>query len=178
MDQSEVIKKLGIALSKLFSNDKFLFENKAHERSITHKLALYLEKRVTEEELDVDVEYNLAGGSSPKDVVLESLPHDCWGDLNPDDANAKTVYPDIIIHKRGTSNKNILALEVKKSTNTDGCDKEKLNAYKSLQNFDYEHAIFLKLLVGEQSTGIVEATLQPSKVDISNELREWISYED
>jgi Holliday junction resolvase len=61
------------------------------------------------------------------------------------DTEAITVFPDIIVHKRGTD-ENLLVIEMKKTTSkkTDTTyDLGKLNAFKS--QLGYQFAIFIKL---------------------------------
>ena len=50
---------LEIALSELIERDSFLFEADANERSITHKLAEYLQAQF--QDWNVDCEYNRNG---------------------------------------------------------------------------------------------------------------------
>ena len=61
------------------------------------------------------------------------------------DTEAITVFPDIIVHKRGTD-ENLLVIEMKKTTSkkTDTTyDLGKLKAFKS--QLGYQFAIFIKL---------------------------------
>ena len=94
-------------LLKLKKNDWKLLKSDVNERSITHKLAIYLQENFPN--FDVDCEYN-RDGLDPK---MLNLP---VSNILDNDTEAKTVFPDIIIHERGTKN-NILVIEVKKSSN-------------------------------------------------------------
>jgi len=129
MEQDEVKKKLDSALQRLFKCDIILLENDANERSITHRLAIYIEDEFPS--WNVDCEYNRVGkGNTPKRITI------CYDhihqNISPDDTDAQTVYPDIIVHKRGTRESNLLVVEVKKSSNTTSnkCDLLKLKEYK------------------------------------------------
>ena len=75
---------------------------------------------------DVDCEYN-RGHQSP-DQVKRLQPY--IDPIQADDTDAKTVFPDIIIHYRETTD-NLLVIEVKKSTNpeSDERDEQKLQAF-------------------------------------------------
>ena len=66
---------------------------------------------------------------------------------SPEDTAAKTVYPDIIVHIRGSS-KNYLVIELKKSNNSTDrqIDLHKLGCYK--RELKYEFALFLELEIG------------------------------
>ena len=79
------------SLKKLRRLDKKLLVINVNERSITHKLGEYLQQNFPE--FNVDYEYNRF-----EDVVKNlELPRD---KINWNDTDAKTVFPDIIIHKR------------------------------------------------------------------------------
>ncbi len=138
MERSTVQHKLCEALKNLAKKDHFLLAHDVNERSITHKLASYLEAEF--QDWDVDCEYNRDGLEDTKRLDLDNtLP-----ETNATDTNAASVYPDIIVHKRGTST-NLLVVEVKKESNTKGqdWDRRKLCAYKS--QLGYEHAVSVTL---------------------------------
>ena len=50
-----------------------------------------------------------------------------------DDLDAVTIFPDIIVHKRGTNDQNLLVVEVKKASSaiSSKYDFEKLRAFKA-----------------------------------------------
>ena len=60
--------------------------------------------------------------------------------------DADTIYPDIIVHNRGTQENNILIIEVKKSSNQDTGDSDK-KKIKELMNrpFNYNFGLFLRI---------------------------------
>lgn len=123
------------AYKLLLKNNRYLLENNLHERTLTHKLAEYLQLEFPE--YNVDCEYN-RNGLEPK--KLESLIED----IKSSDDTGKTVYPDIIIHNRNT-NDNFIVIEAKKSNNT-ADDKKKLKAYKT--DLKYKYAFAVKFWVG------------------------------
>lgn len=137
--QKDVDSRLQRALDRLAISDKELFRKDVNERSLTHKLAEHL----TLEFLgwDVDCEYNRDGGL-PKRLVRYQ------GDLSSmGDIDAPTVFPDIIVHKRGTM-KNLLVIEVKKdSSRVDHkFDWDKLKAFKyNPDGHKYSFAAFVVL---------------------------------
>jgi hypothetical protein len=135
------------SLLKLKKNDWKLLKSDVNERSITHKLAIYLQENFPN--FDVDCEYN-RDGLDPK---ILNLP---VSNILDNDTEAKTVFPDIIIHERGTNN-NILVIEVKKSSNRNSngrTDEEKLYAY--IQQLGYRFGLFIKLYVGEEYVKLPE----------------------
>src|SRR5260370_36438380 len=98
MNSVDVEQKIKIALQILDQNDKHLISANANERSVTHKLAQYIELLFPN--YDVDCEYN-RDGDDPK--VIHGLKQGANGG-NPipaDDTRGVSVFPDIIIHKRG-----------------------------------------------------------------------------
>jgi len=167
MKKEKQLQKIGNALKTLFKQDNFLLKENANERTITHKLASHLQKEFTD--YDVDVEYNRMTereGQTTKEINRQineqtEEQEDCWDDIKIDDIEAKTVYPDIIIHRRNT-NTNLIVIEVKKSNNPNKkCDIAKLQAYKS--ELEYTSCIFLKLKVGEEkekNTDYIEEAIE------------------
>ena len=92
------------SLKRLIAEDAELFEADANERSISHRLAIYLEKAFPG--WHVDCEYN-RDGHDPKRLQLNPET------IQSDDEQGTTVYPDIIVHQRGKP-KNHLVIEIKK----------------------------------------------------------------
>ena len=117
MDKNTIEKILNAALDELYEKDqKLIFNeqfkgNRTHchssERSIVHKYAIYFEKLIINElsnncEYCVDVEYNQ---NIDRLKILTSRPNG--------------AYPDMILHKRGTNDHNILVAEFKTWWNKD-----------------------------------------------------------
>ena len=115
------------AIKKLKQKDCLLLKNDANERSISHKLAEYLQQEF--QDWNVDCEYNRNGGEDILGYITKKL-NLSKDEINWDDTEAKTVYPDIIIHIRNT-NKNLLVIEMKKSSSSVNkkFDKEKLKKF-------------------------------------------------
>ena len=134
MEQT-VKEKIIKAYKLLLRNDSHLFIVEANERSITHKFAEYLQLEFLE--YNVDCEYNRNGLDIKK---LQSFSKT----IQSDDIDAVSVFPDIIVHHRGTKD-NFIVIEAKKSTNKDN-DNEKLLAYK--RDLGYDHAFAVRFLVG------------------------------
>lgn len=132
--------KIVRAFNKLISNDSYLFTVDANERSITHHFAIYLQTEFPE--YHIDCEYN----RTMLDVKrLESFQQA----IQADNTNGKSVFPDIIVHHRGTNN-NYIVIEAKKNGRGDAhqdaptckCDRCKLIAYKD--DLRYRHAFFVQ----------------------------------
>jgi len=135
MNESEIINGIKSALEKLKENDKFLLETHQYERTITHKLAEYMEPFF--KEFDVDVEWNK--GLDGKDQKMRLHGKDVW------------VVPDIIVHNRKTGDK-FVAIEVKlsrASTPVIEQDKVKLKEYK--KQIKYKYAFLVIIGVSKQT---------------------------
>lgn len=143
----EVQKRVRQAISNLIKYDKYLLES-VNERSISHRLAIHLGPEF--EKWDIDCEYN-RDHERIKSVRLDGP------DSKTDDTEAKTVFPDIIIHQRGTGN-NLLVIEIKKkkSANQDSreFDLKKLKAYR--EDLKYTYTLFLQFSTGNKDIDFKE----------------------
>lgn len=157
MNPDELKHKLINAIEQLFSHDKYLLENDINERTIAHRLALYLDPLFPG--LDVDCEYNGNVDADNKRKYINVLQYRANEPgiprerNNNDDDSTRRVYPDIIIHKRGINSRNLLIIEIKKSTNKDLGDYDhfKLSTYTGKDNentFPYPYGLFMYLNIG------------------------------
>ncbi|AST06125.1 hypothetical protein AF2641_04160 [Anoxybacillus flavithermus] len=106
--------------------------NDVHERSIAHRLAVHL--GIVFYEWDVDVEYNRDHGK-----VKRIYDHD--------EPSGRRVFPDIIVHQRGTQN-NLLVIEVKKWNNSFDLyerDLEKIKSYLHSPELQYRYGAFVEI---------------------------------
>lgn len=140
-EKEEIERKVDVAIGVLFKNDAFLLESDVNERSISHKLAEYLQQQFPE--YHVDCEYNRMKSKSMDKRYITKILELSIDNVKSDDTEAKTVYPDIIVHKRGTEI-NLLAIEIKKKTNNSSkdFDYKKLQAFKS--QLKYAFALFVE----------------------------------
>lgn len=127
---AEISDKIVRAIVRFQVRDLTLLEVDGNERSLTHRLGMYLQDEFAE--WDVDCEYN-RNGVRPK--RLKSIRE------RSDDNGGVTVYPDIIIHRRGVG-KNLLVVEVKKGNSSSLKDCDKLAAYKC--ELGYTFGVFLR----------------------------------
>ena len=141
---AELLAKVDDALRDFFRDDEKLLCIDANERSITHKLAEHLQDQFCD--LKVDCEYN-RHGIDKKELFF------ALGTTTTDSEHAKTVYPDIIVHKRGCDSANRLVIEVKKSNGGNAThDKKKLLVFtKPRGGYEYQLGLFLEFGVGDQS---------------------------
>lgn len=125
-----------------------LLRNDASEQAISHQLAMKFVPYFPD--WDIDCEYNrrmevvkrLIYAVSPTGEVYE-----------------RNVVPDIIIHRRMTNN-NLLAVEIKKTTNKECSFKDlaKLAAFR--EQLGYQNSLFIRFLVGVNDIGIAELDWQ------------------
>lgn len=146
LSKEQIEQKISKALEHLREYDLYLLEKNVNERSISHKLASYLQDNFNEGVIvwHVDCEYN-RNGDYPKQLRGISPIA-----VASDDTDGTTVYPDIIVHKRGEK-RNLLVIEIKKANSkrqADDYDLTKLAAYKVDPQYKYEFAVFLKVKTG------------------------------
>jgi len=142
MNFEEVKKHVNKALKQLLEKDIFLLQNNLNERTISHKLAEYLQGEFPD--WNVDREYNR------KFEKIKKLHPE---DIKNDDTDARTVYPDIIIHHRNTDD-NLLIIEIKK--NASESDKEndidKIRGF--IEEYKYSYGLFIDFITGTEEAGV------------------------
>jgi len=113
------LNKLVAALQEFYAQEAFLLEKDLGERTLTHRLAVYLEKQYPGWQVDCD--YNRLGERTLR------LPHGTI--VSTDDTLGKSIFPDIVVHQRAIPN-NLLAVEVRKASNHQPIehDQQKLRA--------------------------------------------------
>ena len=107
------------SLVEFYAQESFLFEHDLGERTLTHRLAVHLERQFPD--FEVDCEFDRLG---PRTL---QLPHGSI--VSTDDHLGKSIYPDIVVHQRTVPN-NLLAIEVRKAANHQPLehDRHKLRA--------------------------------------------------
>ena len=145
----EIEEKVNLALDTFYEKDKYLIDNDIHERSMTHKLAIYLEELF--KEYDVDCEYNKNISESKKIHDIESEIQKIRKIEKDEYKDSVVVFPDITIHKRGNKLKNLLVIEVKKDnaiknnkSKLEEIDILKLKAYTT-EDLNYRYGIYINL---------------------------------
>ncbi len=126
----KINRKVKVAIKILFENDAYLLKKNVHERSISHKLAEYLQTLFPD--LNIDCEYNKKGDAEKRYLR----------DHGPDgNVCSCLIYPDIIIHQRNNQKNNLLVIEIKKKTSPTkkNWDLEKL-IYFTDPSFGYYYA--------------------------------------
>lgn len=147
----EIKNRINKAIKIFYKNDFFLIKNNINERSVTHKLAEYLQREFLE--YDIDCEYNRMKNKNMDNEYITKKLDLPKKEIDSYDTKATTVYPDIIIHHRRNSNDNLLVIEVKKEANNkevNNFDIKKINAY--INKLEYDHGLFLKLFKNLKET--------------------------
>lgn len=148
------------AFLRFIKNDHHLLTVDASERSMTHRLAVYLEQEFPEYHVDCEYNRKLCDTKTidlwrDKIKTLETK-RDNYDPYSKDyeeiqgiiDGGEVSVYPDIIIHHRGTDN-NFIVIEAKKLVGNPVIDdQEKLKSFKS--SLTYKHAYQILFPVGNQ----------------------------
>jgi hypothetical protein len=143
VDLTTVQRLVRQAIEQLFEYDYLLLDYDANERSITHKLGEHLAPFFRDNKLlSVDCEYNRYE-RDPKYVDYPKA-------TNTADTDARTVYPDVIVHQRGKKENNLLVIEVKRSTNNASWDTDlaKLADIAKDKNYEYRFGVFLNISTG------------------------------
>jgi hypothetical protein len=150
------LNKVVAALQEFYGRETYLFEHDLGERTLTHRLAVHLEKQFLGWEIDCD--YDRLGERTLR------LPHGTI--VSTDDHLAKSIYPDIVVHQREIPN-NLLAIEVRKASNHQPPehDRHKLSALTD-PHLWFAYGIGVYLVLGKKSVvsdvyvgGVIEQPL-------------------
>jgi len=135
----EIKKKVNIAIDILFENDLFLLRYKVNERSISHKLAEYLQ--ILFPEWHVDCEYNRKEWDIKRLKNIEECSEQKITDR---------IFPDTIVHHRSV-NDNVLVIEIKPNKEDDLCDIKKLELLTQKDgDYDYDFGLYIQFMKNEQ----------------------------
>jgi hypothetical protein len=145
-DRLAELDKVVDAIGAFYARETFLLEKDASERALTHRLAVHLESRFTG--WDVDCEYNRLGERRlllPKGSIVST-----------DDDIGKSVYPDVVVHRRAVP-ENLLAIEIRKVANYQPLehDRHKLRALTD-PHLWFAYRTGLLLVLGRKRVASVE----------------------
>jgi hypothetical protein len=156
--------KIKNAYREFLSQDCYLLEVKANERSLTHRFAVHVQSEF--KDYHVDCEYN-RDGHKPKRLKRFKKR------VQSNSAKGVTAFPDIIVHRRGPgTGNNLVVIEAKTTLNkqdcTNGkdcpCDECKLRTYKD--ELGYQHAYFVLFPFGNDLKNYTEAKLNDYVVEV------------
>ncbi|MDD2384617.1 MAG: hypothetical protein PHN18_10545 [Sulfurospirillaceae bacterium] len=146
------------ALRELQHHDNHLLKNNGSERSIAHCLANHLQKIYADYHVDCEYNVNVDAANRRKEIILPAdeilrfrRSETNRNSIEVDDEiyYSVSVYPDIIVHKRGRNDKNLIIFELKKSSSTVSYDYDKLKLCKYTGVFErslrYEYGVFINI---------------------------------
>lgn len=163
MDIQKIKERVNIALTSLFERDNWLIKHDISEQSISHKLAEYLQPIFADFNVDCEYNGNIDKPNGRKKIFLVKQNLKDKGLLNESEENdlekelaERAVFPDIIIHKRGTNDFNLCVIEVKKSTSSVSFNYDylKLAAYTTDligNDLSYNLGIFICFIIDENN---------------------------
>lgn len=144
---NEIEAKLSSALARLLSQDAFLLEHEAHERSVAHKLAEYLQQEFGHSR-NVDCEYDLHGRELKRLDGLLGEVSEC-----AEQRATNRILPDIIVHVRDTDDFNTLVVELKTQRRSVACDIRKLELMTTTgSGYGYQRGALIQFNGLEQPT--------------------------
>lgn len=137
-------RRLRSAAAMVEARDKLLLTSNVNERTISHRFALYLQRLFPSWEVDCEYNRDHRKPGRPKMLRIPSA------NVTWDDTDAKTVYPDVIVHRRD-SDENLLVCELKKAGLSVTFDRDKLRAYQ--HELGYKYSCLLVVRTGELNPG-------------------------
>ena len=150
--------KVVAALTEFYAREAFLFAHDLGERTLTHRLAIQLERQFPDFEVDCD--YDRLG---PRTL---NLPHGSI--VSTDDHLAKSIYPDIVVHQRAVPN-NLLAIEVRKADNHQPIEHDR-HKLRALTDAHVWFAYWIGAMVVLSKAGVTS-----SEVYVAGEIDEALS---
>lgn len=158
MNAWEIKGRIESALKILFKKDIYLLQKDINERAVAHRLAIYLQCVFPEYDVDCEYNGNVLQDDGKKYICILKDRLKMLGLLKQKEEKVdkevleRLVYPDIIIHKRDTS-ENLCIIEIKKSTSQipKDYDKLKLECYTSSNydnNLEYKLGLYIEFLAG------------------------------
>jgi hypothetical protein len=138
MTEAQLRAAIQSAIERLRREEPPLDFRRAHERSISQRLAIHLEP-FFRQEWNVDCEYD-------RDGQLKKLLEGIKGC----DAEKKTnaIFPDIIVHHREQPGRahNLLVIELKKDAAEDPCDRRKLELLTDpAGHYQYQMGLYINV---------------------------------
>lgn len=166
MVKEQVLENINSALIMLYNNDNYILQKNGSERSIAHCLASHLKALFPDYDVDCEYNINIDSESGKKEIVILT---EKMLELNKKIARRRSialsnkiyyyvsVYPDIIVHKRGRNDKNLIVFELKKSTfnltkelDYDRLKLEKYTANEIYNELKYKYGVFINIHVDKE----------------------------
>ena len=138
MNVREAKRSVKRAVESLLHDDGDLLQRNVGERTITGRLALHLAPLFPNH--NVDPEYDRHG----LDRKTLALPAICC----TRGRRTRKVLPDVVVHLRGNDDDNLVAIELKKDSNSEPrfCDRAKLRGMR--RQLGYRVCAFIEVTTG------------------------------
>jgi hypothetical protein len=149
MDLDQIRGLLEEAGNRFVADDAYLLSVDANERSLTHKFAEHLQALVGKE-WSVDCEYNRYGDDAK---TLRNVKEIVGEYTSTDATKAKTVYPDVIVHKRGAQGPNLLVIEAKKDASKEEAAGDWSKLRRIQAEYKYSFAAFVNFETAAKKVG-------------------------
>ena len=159
--QTELTKVVA-AVGEFYAQETHLLEKDLGERTLTHRLAVHVEKQFPGWQVDCD--YNRLGERTLR------LPHGSI--VSTDDALGKSVYPDIVVHQREIPN-NLLAIEVRKTANHQPPEHDQ-HKLRALTDPHLWFAYWIGVLLTLGKTGVTSSEVYASGV-LDKQVSTWLA---
>ena len=159
--QTELTKVVA-AIGEFYAQETHLLEKDLGERTLTHRLAVHVEKQFPGWQVDCD--YNRLGERTLR------LPHGTI--VSTDDALGKSVYPDIVVHQREIPN-NLLAIEVRKTANHQPPEHDQ-HKLRALTDPHLWFAYWIGVLLTLGKTGVTSSEVYASGV-LDKQVSAWLA---
>lgn len=146
------------AIDLFYEKDIFLLENDVTERAITHRIGMYLQQ-IVGDSFDIDCEYNRMGRIKNNEIYLTEGDYFAKtvclsGEQVSDESNlGSRVFPDIIVHKRGTAQNSII-MEVKVYGKNGDREHDLMKLKRYRKDLNYKHAVFVELFKNRENNVI------------------------
>jgi hypothetical protein len=145
MDRVQAAEIVSAAVDRIVAEQPELLDLDVSERALSHHLAIYIAALVPRDlALHVDAEYN-RHGADPKRLRLPRR------NALDREVRATTVFPDVIVHRRGTDDHNEIVLEVKKPGEDLDYDTLKLRQFR--EALRYRNAAHV--ILGRDDRGVL-----------------------
>ena len=131
--QDDVLALVQKSLKKLYTEQRYLIENRVSERSIVFWFGVYFHDYLKDSEFsdyDLDIEYNRNLGDAKR---TRHFP--------------RGTFPDLILHRRGSNQRNLLVMEFKPWWNNQrDRDIQKIKDFTHPEgNYNFELGLWVEL---------------------------------
>lgn len=140
MELETIKEKIRVAVRSFNNEKEHLYRVDIFEPTLSHRIALHLESQFLDDGYVVDCEYN-------RNI----------NDPKRDDLNQK-IRPDIIVHRRNSSENNLVLFEVKKAGKDSNKGQEDIRKLQRISNLNYTLRVFIGVLKNKTQVVYVDSS--------------------